>query len=85
MKEIETKQVDNMLNLALGLDVQNEIEKRLQRARRALEESSEAFESARSFSHSHSHSAMTTEHENIGKKKKNVKFASPEQRYSSYD
>lgn len=61
-----------MLNLALGLDVQSEIEKRLQRARRALEESSEAFESARSFSHS----VATTEQE--PKKKKNVKFASPE-------
>lgn len=41
-----------MLNLALNLDINKEIEKRISGARRAIEESSDRFEeiSARSYS-----------------------------------
>ena len=68
-----------MLNLALNIDVENEIQKRMYMAKRAVEESSEQLQeeysvSARSQSMgAHSHFTQPDE-----KRKKNVKFASPE-------
>ena len=65
-----------MLTVALNIDVELEIQKRLKGARRAIEESSEQYDqySARSQS-----IGVASEDQ---KKKKRVNFASPE-RYSS--
>ena len=68
-----------MLDLALNLDINKEIEKRINGAKRALEESSDNYSiSARSYSQSLGPVSTIED----AKKKKNVKFASPE-KYSS--
>lgn len=88
LKEIDKQQANKMLELALNLDVQNEVNKRFEGAKRHLEESSDNFVdySARSYSQSVGASnalngGLSTS-EDPSRKKKNVKFASPE-RFSS--
>lgn len=80
LKEIEANQVDKMLSLALNIDVESEIKKRLQMAKRAVEESSEHLQEEYSVSaRSQSMGAQSQlTHQDDPKRKKNVKFASPE-------
>eukprot|EP00347_Sterkiella_histriomuscorum_P003387 403364494 len=80
LKEIEGQQASKMLDLALNLDINKEIDKRINAAKRAIEESSDNFNeySARSYSQSMGPISVSED----PKKKKNVKFASPE-KYSS--
>ena len=69
MKHIEAEYVDELLNEALNLDIDQEIDKRIKGARQIYEESKDTWTDA----NVESVSARSMD----AKKKKNVKFASP--------
>lgn len=75
LRSAEADQADKMVSLALRIDTNAEIEKRLKDKRRQIEDSSEQLESARSYGLSQSGAPSE------GKKK--VQFASPEKYRSS--
>jgi len=80
--QIEADQAERMLKVAMELDPQKEIERRMREMKRHIEESgADITESARSVSMSQSYAPS----ESMGNKKKNVRFEpSPEQnRYRS--
>lgn len=81
MKNIEAEYVDELLNEALNLDVDREIEKRIKGARQAYDESHNWTESsqfpANQDSISQSARSLSQSQPDPSKKKKKVNFASP--------
>ena len=73
-----------MLDLALNLDIDKEIEKRIHGAIRQIEESSDNYNEYSARSYSQSLGPVSQSNNDDHKKKKNVKFASPEKFSSAH-